>query len=1746
MNKKIFTLLVGACVLAGSLFTVNAQSQSPYKMKDHAEPNDVSFNDVLTADTLKKLPANHKDYYYLLSITGIANPSSGITGSQIYQDLTAGLHSRDLSYVLFADDDAIDDAYLRIDSLSALDFTYDYLYSYNGNTHTSSKFGAIRRASWCLDYETSGVDGSNVMYDFHNMETGRLLEAPYWSKEDAALWTVGNDANRYYNEKINAFDENLIVSGWHFSQVYTSTQNLQTGMPLYSYVKTDSVLVLALNEVAGYEPANGEKGGYTVTVKFVAYKDLIKDAAGNVWLRTDGNPNPVENVLLFTLKKLNKFVMNADDWNSVSYTKDGISFNNNPTNTVKNGSTEYKNIITETQLYAYEVRDSLYHYGYMQFAKNSTSNQYLYVDTAFANDGNSMNLAFQWGARRDSTFGFDGANYHDHGGYKWGDGFTTGRANSQNKPKPIFHDGYYCDATGATTPYDAFLYYDSIVVMTSTSPWNPAPAWLTVGDTIHYSYAYTPAGVAVASPTNKPGGPDVSWSTIGTALDAANCGSFTVNPAYPRTYSQSSWYADSVQFTIDSVKFLHQFYTDSLMENQSKFRVVYDPFADSTFINAYQTRVAHPNYENGINNATWPNWWENSFVMDPAGGTPAGVWMPHYTLAGTRAGDYAGVQANVYGLYSQNSLRNPYSNTANATAAYSWHNLFDYRTTDVLLQQHDAHSFMLKYEKSRYSDMDVVMISTADTVAIYEEYFTHANVSALSHMYGFSIRATEHDPYYRDSLVYVDIQSLTGSSSIITLDQLYKNGAKMLDTQIKLNYGPKCKDTEDDDKATIANDLYLIRNKHGQYLSVPIWSITDSVYWANPEEGEDLTRIPSYQWAVVNLRNSERSPFRLINREFEKVEFPYTYVYESNDHPFVIGKPYNMASFNDKVVYSGVTKTALEIGDVSAANFVAELRQKFPLEDGISFIRLGKSVKQDQLLGYKYVDPDSTIVDVYAFKYLSGMAMGDDARYLGWYGDDETVTPKDTAVYAHFQSYYDKVYFDLQEMEKEHISDEYTDIYKNGRLWLNSSNTASGKENADYADLYKKLVNKERKYVTNAEGFMFERFGYYESNVITDLKPLARQAYRLMLQDYYRWHPTIKGHYMVVGQSDTYILSDRVNAVKRYVSGSGRVEGLFGLPHFYFRNTYFDVQHAGDDYFALVQRLDTVSEYNDYTYDWGGGTYGDVKEYLTMTFGSTAANKVLKQIIENRELGVFIAVVEDAYAPLKMVVRGDAGVRVSTFQLEQDHDPIYRRFHVNEPSGNFYPEMGDQPDTLEFHVLNDGEKGYRLYENSGNYKDADQTDLYGASGGRVYNRENDGHGDYYRDTLGNVISFLGINRNTQYGANTNYAIYVDTAYVNRGTGWIKPQYMLVVDPYIPEECGVCNPATGNNEGANEDYVIGRYMFNTAMYAKSVKSVVYDDDYNDFEANKTTIKIDGKDVVYYRSNNFSKVQPIDPNVDRNPNGKAYQRGSKWERLAFSWAIHKGDTLYVLKGIEPLYNDNFVNDPADVWQKLTEEYGSKGSYVDFGKLVKDNSVGTYTEAYYPLGNRNGDAVSREYHTFRSMDAVRAAGKTIGLQAIVRLDDNTHKDWVFSMRYIERRSDDFVIESETTDRDTRYGAMIRPGYGGWVKFDNEVPFITRSDAKELQIESYGAVFNVNRLKQNPVDNETIDTDASAVKVIGGTGNVTILNATGKSVVISNILGQTVANVTLNSDNASVAIPAGVVVVAIEGEKAVKAVVK
>ena len=141
---------------------------------------------------------------------------------------------------------------------------------------------------------------------------------------------------------------------------------------------------------------------------------------------------------------------------------------------------------------------------------------------------------------------------------------------------------------------------------------------------------------------------------------------------------------------------------------------------------------------------------------------------------------------------------------------------------------------------------------------------------------------------------------------------------------------------------------------------------------------------------------------------------------------------------------------------------------------------------------------------------------------------------------------------------------------------------------------------------------------------------------------------------------------------------------------------------------------------------------------------------------------------------------------------------------------------------------------------------------------------------------------------------------------------------------------------------------------------------------------------------------------------------------------------------------------------------------------------------------------------------------------------LGNNTRNNVTFQFLYAERPAvedaEDFYIE-------TQVGANK-----GWIKILNAIPVIVNDiqDADIFNVENSGPI----------VAND--DVTVSAISVIAGNGTVTIKGAADKKVTISNVLGQTIASTILSSDNATISAPAGIVVVAVEGEAAVKAIVK
>ena len=242
-----------------------------------------------------------------------------------------------------------------------------------------------------------------------------------------------------------------------------------------------------------------------------------------------------------------------------------------------------------------------------------------------------------------------------------------------------------------------------------------------------------------------------------------------------------------------------------------------------------------------------------------------------------------------------------------------------------------------------------------------------------------------------------------------------------------------------------------------------------------------------------------------------------------------------------------------------------------------------------------------------------------------------------------------------------------------------------------------------------------------------------------------------------------------------------------------------------------------------------------------------------------------------------------------------------------------------------------------------------------------------------------------------------------------------------------------------------------------------------------------------------------------------------------RLAFVEAVHRGDSLYVLKAPYSLKSIS----------------------------VKDELDGT----------------SYVLPPYLSADSAGVVYDVIPL-------DGKHNNAAFSLRYVgDSETDGFLLESFDYGMENEKGERIHYSgigsfEGAWVKLQNGVPVLAQisddahkgnhdTDDSLVDNEFYekqswdellnqAAIFGLSEGTNGGNITANDEITVSGVTVIAGNGQVTIMGAAGKQVVVSNILGKVVANQIITSDNATIAVPAGIVAVAVEGEAAVKAIVK
>ena len=340
----------------------------------------------------------------------------------------------------------------------------------------------------------------------------------------------------------------------------------------------------------------------------------------------------------------------------------------------------------------------------------------------------------------------------------------------------------------------------------------------------------------------------------------------------------------------------------------------------------------------------------------------------------------------------------------------------------------------------------------------------------------------------------------------------------------------------------------------------------------------------------------------------------------------------------------------------------------------------------------------------------------------------------------------------------------------------------------------------------------------------------------------------------------------------------------------------------------------------------------------------------------------------------------------------------------------------------------------------------------------------------------------------------NEGFYVDAVAKSMGTR--MPQYLLAVAADSVPAYTYCNVTIDDrvNHGINHScghgewfpgYVEGRFLvnFNDSVQAAKIDKVT--------NADK------------FKSDNYT-------------------------RLGFVEAVHRGDNLYVLKY------------PYTLASIKEEAKDGSGKLFINPLFLSEDSLGKVYDIV-PLDGKHNNAV------FSFRNTGDAEGENGESSFLIESNDSANKD------------------GKPHSEFSGVGSFA----GAWIKIHNNVPVLAKyysndgnhntgdytddwAAAGDITAENVtgefinqGARFTFNAFEKDSeaTANETIA--AGNVVVAGVNGAVVVKGAEGKNVVVSTILGKVVANEVVSSDNATIAAPAGVVVVSVDGES-FKVVVK
>ena len=411
-------------------------------------------------------------------------------------------------------------------------------------------------------------------------------------------------------------------------------------------------------------------------------------------------------------------------------------------------------------------------------------------------------------------------------------------------------------------------------------------------------------------------------------------------------------------------------------------------------------------------------------------------------------------------------------------------------------------------------------------------------------------------------------------------------------------------------------------------------------------------------------------------------------------------------------------------------------------------------------------------------------------------------------------------------------------------------------------------------------------------------------------------------------------------------------------------------------------------------------------------------------------------------------------IRTSAFAVAMDDSPLYRRFN-NAALGE---NVNDGPDSLTF----------------------------------VESVRNEYLMDEWNPNLTTeTVDYAGIwNKDKAEG---KLAFRIDTAWLNRGLGNIKPQYLISVarDDQEGVETVPCTEA-GPHVDANGNITTDPSKCVHAQHGRA-----------GFAYGKYLVNFSDSAQAFI--DREAKVNPYMFTTNSSAN-------SSYTRVGFVKAIHAGDSLFVL-------TNGFEN-------------------VEPAKLDTATIIANYKKAKLEnfIVDLVGDKHKNVTWSFRYINPDKAGAVT---------EEGAENAFLFESNVYGEKDQNYRTVNGDADR------AIAPTYAAaWLKMHNGCLVLTDINSQFSSAKTNGdgaLIFNVAQKDEEDMvtSNDNIN-NVEGVSVVAGNGTVTIQGAAGKSVVISNILGKVVAETVLTSDNATIPVPAGIVAVAVDGEEAVKVVVK